>query len=184
MQNDENVKVLSIYDRLIFTMANPLVDGKNIRKAYGLQTVLSELSFMVTEKQKIALIGRNGAGKSTLLKILTGAEVPDGGEVHFYPRAKVGVVEQHEVLPSDISTLEHLENKSGKPEWEVRKKASEFGLRSEMMKKPPALLSGGYQMRVKLVAMLLLDPNLLLLDEPVNYLDLQNLLLIERFIQN
>jgi ATP-binding cassette, subfamily F, member 3 len=165
-------------------MPNPLVEGLKLNKVYGLQKVFKDLSFMISEKQKIALIGRNGAGKSTLLKILTNVEEQDSGEVHFFPRAKVGVIEQHEVLPSDVSSLEFLEAKSEKPEWEVRKKASQFGLNVGLLEKPPALLSGGYQMRVKLVAMLLLDPNLLLLDEPVNYLDLQTLLLLEKFLQD
>ncbi|NQV90060.1 ABC-F family ATP-binding cassette domain-containing protein [Candidatus Uhrbacteria bacterium] len=164
-------------------MPHPLAEGRNIRKSYGLQVVLDDLSFLVTEKQKIALIGRNGAGKSTLLKILMSQEEADGGHVQFYPTARVGVVEQHEVLPDSISTLEYLEQKSGKQEWTIRKQASEFGLQSSHLEQIPNQLSGGYQMRVKLVAMLLLEPNLLLLDEPVNYLDLQTLLFLERFLQ-
>jgi len=144
---------------------------------------LDNLSFLITEKQKIALIGRNGAGKSTLLKILIGSEQADGGNVLFYPLARVGVVEQHEVLPSDVSGLAYLEQKSGKPPWVVQKQASLFGLKAEHLEKPPAQLSGGYQMRIKLVAMLLEEPNLLFLDEPVNYLDLQTLLFLERFLQ-
>ena len=164
-------------------MAHPLIEGRDIRKAYGLQVVLEDLSFLVSEKQKVALIGRNGAGKSTLIKILTGVEKADGGKVHLYSNARVGIVEQHEVLPSDIPTLQFLEIKSEKPEWTIRKQAFQFGLHAEHLEKPPANLSGGYQMRVKLVAMLLLDPNLLILDEPVNYLDLQTLLLLEKFLQ-
>ena len=164
-------------------MPHPLVEGRHLKKSYGLQVVLDDLSFLIAEKQKVALIGRNGAGKSTLLKILTGAEQADGGEVQFYPLARVGVVEQHEILPQDISTLEYLEHKSEKPEWVVRKEASQFGLQAMHLEKPPLQLSGGYQMRVKLVAMLCREPNLLILDEPVNYLDLQTLLFLERFLQ-
>jgi len=164
-------------------MAHPLIEGKSIQKAYGLQVVLDDLSFLISEKQKIALIGRNGAGKSTLLKIITGDEQSDAGKVTFHPLARVGIVEQHEMLPDDKSTLIHLEQKSDKPEWVVRKQASLFGLKSEHLEKAPAHLSGGYQMRVKLVAMFLLEPNILILDEPVNYLDLQTLLFLERFLQ-
>ncbi|MFC1787913.1 ABC-F family ATP-binding cassette domain-containing protein [Patescibacteria group bacterium] len=165
-------------------MPHQLVEGLKIRKNYGLQTVLKDLSFLISEKQKIALIGRNGAGKSTLLKILMGSEEADDGSVQFYPLARVGVVLQHEVLPSNVSTQIYLESKSGKPEWTVSKQASQFGLSKEHLAQAPGLLSGGYQMRVKLVAMLLLDPNLLLLDEPVNYLDLQTLLLLEKFLKS
>lgn len=164
-------------------MPHPLVEGRHLKKSYGLQVVLDDLSFLVTEKQKIALIGRNGAGKSTLLKILTEVEQADSGKVQFYPLARVGVVEQHEILPTDCSTLTYLHTKGEKPEWEARKLASQFGLHAEHLQKAPAHLSGGYQMRVKLVAMFLRDPNLLFLDEPVNYLDLQTLLFLERFLQ-
>ncbi|MFH1711685.1 MAG: ribosomal protection-like ABC-F family protein [Patescibacteria group bacterium] len=164
-------------------MPHPLVEGKNISKAYGLQVVLDDLSFLITEKQKIALIGRNGAGKSTLLKLLMSLDQADAGQIQFFAQTRIGVVEQHEVLPTDISTLQYLESKSDKPEWYIRKQASQFDLHAEHLEKAPACLSGGYQMRVKLVAMLLAEPNLLLLDEPVNYLDLQTLLLLERFLQ-
>ncbi len=164
-------------------MAHPLLEGRKLRKKYGLQSVLDDLTFLVTEKQKIALIGRNGAGKSTLLKLITGVEQPDGGEVFFYPQTRLGVVRQHEELPGEGTVLSFLEEGSGKPQWEVKKQAAQFGLQGAHLDQVPSSLSGGYQMRVKLVAMLLQDPNLLLLDEPVNYLDLQTLLLLETFLQ-
>lgn len=163
-------------------MYRPLLEIKNIRKAYGKQVVLNDVNIIVSEGQKIALIGRNGAGKSTLLNILTGAEESDGGGIALLPWTRVGVVAQHEVLPSDVSTETYLSNKSEKPSWEVRKLGAKFGLHIEHLEKPPSALSGGYQMRVKIVAMLLQDPNLLLLDEPVNYLDLSTLILLEKFL--
>ncbi|PJA45027.1 hypothetical protein CO174_05275 [Candidatus Uhrbacteria bacterium CG_4_9_14_3_um_filter_50_9] len=164
-------------------MPHPLLEGRQLRKKYGLQTVLEELSFLISEKQKIALIGRNGAGKSTLLKLITAQEQADGGEVFVYPDTRLGIVKQHEVLPSDRTSLAFLEEVSEKQEWEIRKQAAAFDLHDQHLSLPPSELSGGYQMRVKLVAMLLQDPNLLILDEPVNYLDLQTLLLLEAFLQ-
>lgn len=164
--------------------AHPLLEGRNLKKAYGLQTVMEDLSFLISEKEKIALIGRNGAGKSTLLKIITQQEEPDAGEVFFYPGAKIGVVKQHESFPPNQTLLSFFETTSKKPEWEIKKIASQFDLQDHHFSMKPTELSGGYQMRVKLVAMLLQDPNLLLLDEPVNYLDLQTLMLLEQFLQN
>lgn len=163
-------------------MARPLFEVKQLRKSYGKQLVFEELSFVISEGEKIALIGRNGAGKSTLLNIMMGLEEADGGEVAALPWTKLGLVAQHEVLPSDVSTLAFLEQRSGKPTWEIQKLASRFGLGTTELAKAPSELSGGYQMRIKIVAMLLQDPNLLLLDEPVNYLDLSTLLLLERFL--
>ena len=161
-----------------------LLEAHNLSKSYGKQVVLHDLSFIITDKQKIALIGRNGAGKSTLLKILTGAEEADGGSVRLYPETRVGVVKQHEVLPSDETALSYLQKKSGKADWEIQKESAAFGLTESHLALAPSTLSGGYQMRIKLVAMLLEDPNLLILDEPVNYLDLQTLLLLEQFLES
>ncbi len=164
-------------------MPRPLLEFQNLHKEYGRQVVLNDLSFVVSEGAKIALIGRNGAGKSTLLNILTGNLEADAGKVIMLPWARVGVVAQHEVLPSDLSTEAYLEERSGKQAWEVAKMASRFALGVDELALPPSALSGGYQMRVKIIAMLLGDPNLLLLDEPVNYLDLSTQLLLERFLK-
>lgn len=163
-------------------VSRPLLEVKKLGKSYGRQVVISDLSFLVSEGEKIALIGRNGAGKSTLLNILVGSEEADAGEVTFLPWTRIGVVKQHEVLPSDVTTEVYLESLSGEPLWEVRKLAARFGLKTAELALPPAQLSGGYQMRVKIVAMLLPKPNFLMLDEPVNYLDLNTLMLLERFL--
>lgn len=163
-------------------MSRPLFHVRHLAKAYGRQVVLEDISFGVSEGQKIALLGRNGAGKSTLLKILTGEEERDGGEIELLPWTKLGVVRQHEVLPSDATVQVYFEEGSGKPAWEIKKLAARFGLLESHLAKRATELSGGYQMRVKIVMMLLQDPTLLILDEPVNYLDLQTLLLLEKFL--
>ncbi len=166
----------------MLAMSRPLFEVKGLRKSYGKQLVFDDLSFVVSEGEKVALIGRNGAGKSTLLNILMNIEEADGGVVAPLPWTRLGMVAQHEVLPGDLSTEAFLEHRSGKQAWEIRKLAARFGLGLPELQKAPTELSGGYQMRVKIVAMLLQDPNLLLLDEPVNYLDLSTLLLLERFL--
>lgn len=163
-------------------MSRPLFEVKVLKKSYGKQLVFDDLSFVVSEGEKVALIGRNGAGKSTLLNILMGLEEADGGEVAPLPWTRLGMVAQHEILPNDVTTEVFLEQRGGKQAWEIRKLAARFGLGTPELEKAPSELSGGYQMRVKIVAMLLQDPNLLLLDEPVNYLDLSTLLLLERFL--
>lgn len=164
-------------------MALPLLEISHIRKSYGLQVVLDDVSFMISEGDKIALIGRNGAGKTTLARIITKEEEADGGDFRVYPQTRLGIIKQHEILPTEGTVLEFLSKKSDKQEWEIAKLSSRFGLTSDQLKTIPSSLSGGYQMRVKIVAMLLEEPNLLLLDEPVNYLDLQTLILLERFLQ-
>ena len=165
-------------------MSRPLLEVNHLNKSYGKQIVVKDVSFVVGEGQKIALIGRNGSGKTTLMNMLVGAEEKDSGELKVFDRTRIGIIRQHEVLPSDQSVAAFLEDRSGKPVWTIAKLASEFGLHADHLAKSADQLSGGYQMRVKIVAMLLDDPNLLLLDEPVNYLDLNTLLLLEHFLKS
>jgi ATP-binding cassette subfamily F protein 3 len=162
----------------------PMLEATKLAKTYGRQIVLDDLSFVVSEGAHIGLVGRNGAGKTTLLKLISGDEEADSGSFKIMPWTKLGVLRQYEVLPSDVSTLRYFSDSSGKPEWECSKLASRFGLRTKDLSKPPSALSGGYQMRVKIVRMLLESPTLLLLDEPMNYLDLPTLLLLEIFLRD
>jgi ATP-binding cassette subfamily F protein 3 len=164
-------------------MAKPLIELSGISKSYGNELILGDIDFAIHEGEKYALIGRNGAGKSTLLSILSGAQDPDEGTRKLHKQARLGIVKQHIELPTDVSSLEYLSNESGRPEWQVQKTASEFDLDHDDLAKAPGDFSGGYQMRIKLVLMLLEDPNLLLLDEPVNYLDLETLILLEEFLK-
>ncbi len=162
----------------------PLLEATGLSKTYGRQKVLGNLSFVVSEGTHIGLIGRNGAGKTTLMRIIAGDEERDAGETKLMPWTRLGVLRQHEVLPDDGPTSDYLSRESGKAPWECAKMASRFGLKPAELAKPPGALSGGYQMRVKIVRMLLEQPNLLLLDEPMNYLDLPTLLLLEAFLKD
>ncbi len=162
----------------------PVFEAVGLNKTYGRQMVLDDVSFVISEGAHIALTGRNGAGKTTLLRIMSQTEEPDTGSVRTMAWTRLGVLDQHQILPDDCTTLAYLCDQSQKQEWECQKLAARFGLTALELALPPSGLSGGYQMRVKLVAMLLMDPTLLLLDEPVNYLDLSTLLLLESFLRN
>ncbi len=160
-----------------------LLELSGIRKTHGRTVILDGADLTVSEGQKIALIGRNGAGKSTLIRILLGEEEADAGEVRRFPALRLGAVSQHETMPEGATGFDELTRKTGREAWACAKMAAQFGLHRAHLEAPAATLSGGYQMRLKLTAMLLMDPNLLVLDEPVNYLDLPTLLLLERFLK-
>lgn len=162
----------------------PLLQVNNLKKEYGGKVIFSGLSFSISQKQKIGVIGRNGAGKSTLFKIILGQEEADEGEVIFNKDTIIAGIEQNNDFKVNELALEYLQRKSQQEDWRCQKIASHFRFTKEELEKPVTELSGGWQMRLKLSAMLLKEPNLFLLDEPTNYLDLGTILLLEDFLKN
>ncbi|MBT3865284.1 ABC-F family ATP-binding cassette domain-containing protein [Candidatus Peregrinibacteria bacterium] len=155
-----------------------------LTKAYGPQIILDNADLIVSDRQKIGVIGRNGAGKSTLFKIIVGEEDIDEGEININERTRIGYLTQHSEHEEDESVIDFLMRSSGKQDWECGKVAGSFQIKNELLEAKIVSLAGGYQMRVKLIAMLLKEPNLLLLDEPTNYLDLSTQILLEKFLEN
>lgn len=161
-----------------------LLQASNLKKEYSGQKIFSGLSFAVSDKQKIGVIGRNGAGKSTLFKIICGEEEADDGDLIFGKDTHIGYLKQNEEFKKDESAYEYLERLSNKPEWEIKKLAAKFELTENKLSGLAESLSGGWRMRLKLTGMLLKEPNLFLLDEPSNYLDLNTILLLEDFLRS
>lgn len=160
-----------------------LLQIKKISKSFGPHVIFNEASFNVGKKQKIGVIGRNGAGKTTLLKMITGQEEFDSGEILKFDKTRIAYLEQHEDFLENEIVGDFLIRKSQKEIWECAKLASSFQIKNDLLNTKIADLSGGFQMRVRLIAMLLTDPNILLLDEPTNHLDLSTLLLLEEFLK-
>lgn len=152
-------------------------------KSYGDQQLLDRTSVTIHEGMKVGLIGRNGAGKSTLLRVLLRDEDLDSGEVIHGPNLRTGYLRQHDPFQPDESALDFLMRDSGQPEWKAGEVAGQFELKGASLNCPVSELSGGWQTRVKLAALLLHDPNLLMLDEPTNFLDLRTQILLEHFLR-
>ncbi|MEX2668433.1 ABC-F family ATP-binding cassette domain-containing protein [Candidatus Uabimicrobium amorphum] len=160
-----------------------LIQVMNVEKLYGNQEILKDASTVINSNQKIGVIGRNGAGKSTLFKIIIGEEDIDDGTVRIHPDTRIGYLEQHDPYTPEDTVLDFLQSYTQKESWECGKVAAQFQLYEKELEAKIKGLSGGYQMRVKLTAMLLKEPNILLLDEPTNFLDLSTLLLLEKFLR-
>ncbi len=160
-----------------------LLQIKKLTKSFGPNIILNEASFVVSDKQKIGVIGRNGAGKSTLFKIIIGLEEKDSGDVVSFNHTRIGYLKQEDDFLEGDTVLSYLIRESKKEEWECCIIASQFELKNDLLDSKIVDLSGGYQMRVKLSLMLLFEPNLLLLDEPTNYLDLSTMFLLENFLK-
>lgn len=155
---------------------------QNAHKRYGEQALLDGATCALADDQKAGLIGRNGAGKSTLCRVLLGDEELDAGEVVRSRKLRLGYLRQHDPFHDQETVLDFLLRDSGQPDWRCGEIAWQFQLPEPMLRQPVRSLSGGWQTRVKLAALLLHDPNLLILDEPTNFLDLRTQMLLEEFL--
>ncbi|MBN23147.1 MAG: ABC transporter ATP-binding protein [Bdellovibrionaceae bacterium] len=159
-----------------------LIQVQSGRKSFGSKIVLENVQFSIGENEHIGVIGPNGAGKSTLFKVMTGEIELDDGQVIRSQHLSLGYLAQEVKWDPELTAEEYLDNRS-LPIWSCKSLARDFGFTEEDFKKTILSFSGGYQMRWKLLALLADEPNLLLLDEPTNYLDLETLLVLEKFLQ-
>lgn len=160
-----------------------LLQIRDIHKAYGTVIILDGATVSFNDNQKIGVIGRNGAGKSTLCRIITGHEHADEGKITRNSQLRLSYLEQHDDFKPDETVLDYLMRKTEREHWECGEMAARFQIQNEVLDFPVKKLAGGYQTRVKLTAMLLTNPNFLVLDEPSNYLDLSTLILLENFLR-
>lgn len=152
-------------------------------KAYGSRELFEKASFALNEGEHVGVIGPNGAGKTTLFKILTGEEELDSGDLIRSNGLRMGYLAQHDRWKEGETVEDYLSEGCHTPIWELKSLGEGLGLTEEIYSKPIASLAGGYRMRCKLLHLLGEEPDLLLLDEPTNYLDLESLIVLERFLQ-
>lgn len=160
-----------------------LIQVRDAHKRFGDQILLDGAELSLVDDVKVGFIGRNGAGKSTLLRALLGNEELEKGEVIHHPTLRIGYLRQHDPFNPGESALDFLMRDSGEPDWRCGEVAGQFELKGAYLDGPVKELSGGWQTRVKLAALLLHDPNLLMLDEPTNFLDLRTQILLEHFLR-
>lgn len=161
-----------------------LVQIQEARKAYGSRVLFESASLSVNTDEHIGVIGPNGAGKTTLFKILAKQTELDGGRMVCSRSLRLGYLEQHDRWNAGEKLEEFLSRGTRLPLWELKKLGQKLGLSEDQFRRPVENLSGGYRMRAKLLHLLGEEPNLMLLDEPTNYLDLESLLVLEEFLQN
>jgi ATP-binding cassette subfamily F protein 3 len=167
-------------------MATPanLLQLQRGTKRFGIRALFESAQFSINEGEHVGVIGPNGAGKTTLFKILVGQEFLDEGEVIKSNRLRIGYLEQEAHEPIDKSAEEFLAESCSKPLWEIKALGKDLGLTDSHFAQPFHELSGGYRMRMKLLSLVGKEPNLMLLDEPTNFLDLESVLALEKFLQN
>lgn len=160
---------------------------KDLYKSFGPQTLFAGADFQLNAREKVGVIGRNGHGKSTLLKLIQGTDTADEGEMAYPEAYRVGALEQHlefghKTIVEEVASV--LPPEQQHDAWRAEKLLSGLGFQSSDFKRPASDFSGGFQIRVKLAALLLSEPDLLLLDEPTNYLDVLAIRWLERFLKS
>ncbi len=167
-----------------------LLSTRNLSFHPGHTPLLTDISVALNQGEKIGLIGHNGCGKSTLMKLLSGQLTPDEGTITPANRVIMAYIEQH--LPESLNTLsladavlEKLPAEQHLSEmWRAEMLLTEMGFDPVQWQLPVTALSGGQHTRLLLARALISQPDLLLLDEPSNHLDLPTILWLEQFLKN
>ena len=152
-----------------------VINAKNLEIGYD--KVLSTVTFLLQKKERLAVIGENGKGKSTLLKTLVG-EIPAlGGEFKFGQNVEWGYFDQHKAVMEKFDPEQTVLDNfwEAYPDYlreEVRSALGGFLFSGEEVEKKMGQLSGGEKVRLALCKMLQTRPNLLILDEPTNHMDI------------
>jgi ATP-binding cassette subfamily F protein 3 len=150
-----------------------VLNVKELTKTYGQKPLFKDLSFDVLRGEKVALIGANGSGKSTLLKIVLGQIQPDSGCARIGFNVAYGYYPQElEELGPGITALDEV-RKSGATQLEARTFLGAMKLRREEVLKKCREFSRGEQAKITIARLLLSRTNFLILDEPMNHLDIE-----------
>lgn len=166
----------------------PIINAKEISKAFGAKPLFKDVSFTVSEADRIGLIGPNGSGKSTLLRILAGIEGPDSGAVALRKRLRLNYVEQDSRFSAGASVRSIVERALERSAAEDAEHGAHFAetlgrAGFEDIEVEAATLSGGWQKRLAIVEALVQSPDVLLLDEPTNHLDLAGIEWLEDLLE-
>ncbi|MDA0360619.1 MAG: energy-dependent translational throttle protein EttA [Proteobacteria bacterium] len=166
-------------------LGDKVIEFHSVSKGFGDRLLVDDLSFSIPPGAIVGVIGPNGAGKSTLFKMITGAEVPDSGEVIIGETARAVAVDQmRDTLPNDKTVWEAVSQgldvlTVGKFEMPSRAYLGRFNFKGSDQQKIVGNLSGGERGRLHLAKTLIAGGNVLLLDEPSNDLDVETLRALE-----
>jgi len=181
----ERIEDIEIYIPPGPRLGNVVIEAEHLRKGYGDNLLIEDLSFKLPPAGIVGVIGPNGAGKTTLFRMIAGQERPDAGTLRVGETAKLATVDQsREGLPQDATVWEAISEgrdtlQLGKRTANSRAYVAGFNFRGADQQKRVKDLSGGERNRVQLARMLKSGANVLLLDEPTNDLDVDTLRALE-----
>ena len=161
--------------------SNYPIEIKDINISFNNKIILKNASFKLKKNTRVALIGENGCGKTTLLKAI----INNNEGIKIANRVKIGYFQQDlMILNEDKTILDNILESSSENETFIRIILSRFLFRENDVYKRVSILSGGEKVRVALCKIILSDNNLLILDEPTNYLDIQSMEALEEALKN
>ena len=180
------IQISAIQSRL----GKKTIELTNISKAFDGRTVLKDFTYTVLRDDRIGIVGRNGAGKSTLLNIISGKLNADSGVVDVGATVKIGYFTQ-EFMPMnpnqrvyDYITEVGSSVRTNDGTFSASQMLERFLFTGEMQASPIGKLSGGEKRRLFLLRILMEAPNILLMDEPTNDLDIDTLTILEDYLND
>ena len=179
-----------VLDSVAFRMGNKTIELENISKSYGNRKLISDYSYIFLKNDRIGIIGPNGCGKTTLLKIINGIVRPDSGTIEIGQTIRIGYFSQeNEYMDASMKVIdyvkevgEYVTTSDGK--ITASQMLERFLFDGAMQWSKIEKLSGGEKRRLYLMRVLMSAPNVLILDEPTNDLDIQTLTILEDYLDH
>lgn len=179
-----------VLDSVASRMGNKTIELENISKSYGDRKLISDYSYIFLKNDRIGIIGPNGCGKTTLLKIINGIVRPDSGTIEIGQTIRIGYFSQeNEYMDASMKVIdyvkevgEYVTTSDGK--ITASQMLERFLFDGAMQWSKIEKLSGGEKRRLYLMRVLMSAPNVLILDEPTNDLDIQTLTILEDYLDH
>lgn len=159
-----------------------IVEVKNLNLFAGNKLLIENAAFKIKRGRKVAIIGDNGSGKTTLLKEIIGKQ---NENIKIANKVTIGYFDQNQnILQREKSILENVMESSSYDQGFIRINLDNFGFKGDIVYKIVGSLSGGELVKIALCKILLSDNNILILDEPTNYLDINSMEALEKALLN
>ena len=171
-------------------MGKKTIEVKGLSKSYGDQILIQDFTYIFLKGERIGIIGPNGCGKSTLLKLILGQVVPDEGSVEQGETIRIGYFSQdNSHMDENIRAIDYVREAgnyvdTGDGKISAAMMMERFLFDGAMQWTPVGKLSGGERRRLYLLRVLMGAPNVLILDEPTNDLDIQTLSILEDYLDS